>query len=177
MKIKTQNEALFIHSLSTCVLSIMTGIGAGYDLPVLKNLGAAALLHDIGKIKLAPELLDKNEELTAEESLEIHKHVQYGYDFLHKYEGVSRMAAMVALRHHERMDGSGYPNQLKGDDIHHFARIVALADVYDNLSTNNNCQNLKNSNGIMEYIRNMGGRIFDQEFAAIFLKNIRFISR
>ncbi|HEX3048630.1 MAG TPA: HD domain-containing phosphohydrolase [Bacillota bacterium] len=174
MKIKAQSETLFMHSISTCVLAIMTGMGAGYDLPVLKNLGAAALLHDIGKIYLTPELLNKKAALTKEESLEIRKHVQYGYELLQKYNDIPGMVATVTLRHHERMDGSGYPNQLKGNDINHFTRIVALADVYDNLST-------EKADGsrdeIVEYIRNMSGRIFDREFAAILLKNIRFISK
>jgi HD-GYP domain-containing protein (c-di-GMP phosphodiesterase class II) len=176
MKIKAQSETLFMHSISTCVLSIMTGIGAGYELPVLKNLGTAALLHDIGKIYLPPELLNKKAGLTPEESLEIRKHVQYGYEILQKYGDFPGMVAAVALRHHERLDGSGYPNQLKGNDINHMVRIVALADVYDNLSTEK-AGGGEISSEIAEYIRKMSGRIFDQEFAAILLKNIRFISK
>jgi HD-GYP domain-containing protein (c-di-GMP phosphodiesterase class II) len=133
--LRTRSDYLFNHSVSVCILSIMTGISLGYDELRLRDLGVGALLHDIGKIMLDPDLLNKSDRLTTKELEETRKHSQLGFDILRKNPDISLLAAHCAFQHHERYDGSGYPRGLSGGEIHEFAQIVALADAYDALTS------------------------------------------
>lgn len=131
--IRTFDDYTFAHSVNVCILSIMTGITMGYNDLKLKELGVGALLHDIGKTKVDKDILNKPGDLTREEFDEVKRHTIYGFEILRRYEDVSLLSAHVALQHHERWDGHGYPRTLSGEDIHEYARIVAVADVYDAL--------------------------------------------
>jgi HD-GYP domain-containing protein (c-di-GMP phosphodiesterase class II) len=172
VNIRGFSEELFRHSLSVYVLSIMTGIGAKYASMVLKDLGIAALLHDIGKLFVPEQILNKPGRLTDEEFTEIKRHSSYGYETLSNYQDIPSAASLVALQHHERVNGSGYPNRLKYKEINHFARIVALADVYDAMSRDKVYRKRQLSYEIIEYIRDLSGSYFDQDFTKIFLQNI-----
>ena len=100
-------------------------------------IGRAAAYHDIGKLSIPSDILCKPGRLTAEEYAVIRSHSLLGYDMLSQNEGrLAPLAARVALHHHEAMDGSGYPNGLKGNEIPLEARIVGVADVYDALREN-----------------------------------------
>lgn len=92
----------------------------GYNYQKLKALGVGAILHDIGKARISDEILNKSGPLTPAEYQEIQKHPQIGYEILKKYDGISLLAAHIAWQHHEKYDGSGYPNGLKGTAIHGF---------------------------------------------------------
>lgn len=131
--IRTYDDYTFAHSVNVCVLSLMTGITLGMHELKLRDIGVGALLHDIGKIRVDRELLNKPGELTPAEYAEIQKHTTYGFDILRSYDDISLLSAHIAFQHHERWDGKGYPRALLRDDIHEYARIVAVADVYDAL--------------------------------------------
>lgn len=131
--IRAFDDYLFSHSVNVCVLSILTGITMGYNLDRLKELGLGALLHDIGKTKIDKEILNKPDDLSRQEFDEVKRHTRYGFDILREYEEISLLSAHIAYQHHERWDGQGYPRGLHGKDIHEYARIVAVADVYDAL--------------------------------------------
>ncbi len=131
--IRCFDDYTFAHSVNVCILSIMTGITLHYHDVRLKELGVGALLHDIGKLKIDKSILNKADDLNEEEYLEVKKHTSYGFDLLRKQEGLSLLSAHIALQHHERWDGRGYPRGMTGDLIHEYARIVAVADVYDAL--------------------------------------------
>jgi HD-GYP domain-containing protein (c-di-GMP phosphodiesterase class II) len=133
--IRTFDDYTFAHSVNVCILSIMTGITLSYDSLKLKELGTGALLHDIGKTKIDKAILNKPEELTKEEFNEIKRHTEYGFDILRKYADLSLLSSHVAYQHHERLNGEGYPRRLRAGEIHEFARIAAVADVYDALIT------------------------------------------
>ena len=98
-------------------------------------LGEGTMLHDIGKIALNPSVLYKSGRLTDVERKHVQCHAMYGYKILKQDKWMSAQARTIALLHHERLDGSGYPYGLAGDDIHLFPRIVAVADVYDALTS------------------------------------------
>lgn len=133
--IRKADEYTFTHCLNVCVLALGLGIAKGYPPSVLKELGVAALLHDVGKVFVPPEILNKPGTLSEEEFAQIRKHPELGYRFLKEQEGVSELAAIVAYEHHEHYNGEGYPRGLRNGAIHEFARIVAIADVYDAITS------------------------------------------
>ena len=170
--VRAMNDYHFAHNVTVCVLSLITGIAIGYSDPQLKQLGTGAILHDIGKAKISELILNKKGKLTPEEYLEIRKHPQIGYDVIKKCNDINEAAKFVPWQHHERFDGSGYPNGLKGNQIHEFARIATLADVYDAMSTDRVYRKRFLPHEVMEYIRDEGKVFFDTELAKVFLQNI-----
>lgn len=130
-EIRTADEYTLGHSISVCVLSVMIGVTLGLDQNSLRDLGLGAVLHDVGKVRIPPEILNKPGPLTPEETKIMQAHTTLGFEMLSGQWDVSYHSAHVAFQHHERWNGSGYPRSLKGEEIHPFARIVAVADVYD----------------------------------------------
>lgn len=170
--IKNVDDYTFAHSINVCVLSLITGIGLGYNMLRLKDLGAGALLHDIGKLRIPKEILKKPCKLTVEEFEEIKKHTVYGYEILKDNKNVSMISAFIAFGHHERYDGSGYPLQLRGENIHQCARIVAAADVFDALSSDRVYRKKLRPHEVIEYITSLGSHHFDPEIVKSFIKYI-----
>ena len=123
-------DSTYAHSLNVSLISRMIGMWQDYNADDLETLTLGGLLHDIGKSKIPPEIINKPGRLTPEEYELVKKHSEYGYELL-KNQNVSVRIKKIALTHHERCDGSGYPIGLIGDDIDDFANIVAIADVYD----------------------------------------------
>lgn len=170
--IKSVDDYTFEHSVNVCILSLITGIGLGYNSFRLKDLGVGALLHDIGKLKIPEEVLKKPSQLTVEEFEEIKKHTIYGYEILKNYENISMISAFIAFGHHERYDGSGYPLQLRGDNIHQCARIVAVADVYDALTSDRVYRKKLKPHEVVDYITSLGTHHFDKEIVDQFVQYI-----
>lgn len=133
--IKSYDNYTYSHSVNVCVLSVMLGIERGMNRYDVKDLGQGAILHDIGKLFVPGEILNKNGPLTDEEYRIIMRHTKDGFDVLRKKHEISLFSAHVAYQHHERLDGSGYPRQLRGDDIHDYAKIVAIVDSYDAMTS------------------------------------------
>lgn len=115
--------------------SILIAIKSGLPTHELKELAEGALLHDLGKIILNESILLKSSALTQEEFNHIKLHPSLGYEALEKKHLISDASRLVVLQHHERLDGSGYPDGLKGEEIHPYAQIVAISDVYDALTS------------------------------------------
>ncbi|NLW48453.1 MAG: HD-GYP domain-containing protein [Firmicutes bacterium] len=171
--IRAMNDFTFGHSVEVCILSLLTGIDLGYNFPKLKQLGYGALLHDVGKSTVSETLLYKKTELTPEERKEIEKHARLGYEILQKQEEISSVSAHVAWQHHERYDGSGYPRGIKGAEIQEFARVVALADAFDAMTTDRVYREKKvMPHEALEYLRDTGGTLFDPEIVKVFIQNI-----
>jgi len=124
---------LYTHSLQVSIFSIAMGINRGYTHQQLIELGLGALLHDVGKTNVPIEILEKKGSLTKEEYEEVKKHSIHGFDMLRSEYGIPLLSAHCAFQHHERLNGGGYPRGLKGEEIHEYARIVGIADVYDAL--------------------------------------------
>jgi HD-GYP domain-containing protein (c-di-GMP phosphodiesterase class II) len=172
VEIRAMSDYHYAHNASVCILSLITGIALDYSSSRLKMLGAGALLHDIGKAKIPIKILNKNGSLTHEEYKEVKKHTQIGYDILRQCNDINIQSAYIAWQHHERFDGSGYPQGLRGFEINESARIVALADVYDAMSTDRVYRKRLLSQEVIEYIRDQGNIQFDSELSQIFLRNI-----
>lgn len=131
--IRGVDDYTFHHSVNVCVLTVLAGMSLGYDEARLRDLGVGALLHDIGKIAVDQEILKKPGPLSPEEFEVMKRHTTAGFEILWGQENLSVLSAHVAYQHHEREDGSGYPRGLAGREIHEFAKLCAVADVYDAL--------------------------------------------
>ncbi|VBB05631.1 Hypothetical protein LUCI_0841 [Lucifera butyrica] len=169
---RTKNDYLFSHSVNVCILSIMTALSLGFDELRLRDLGVGALLHDVGKTRIAEDILNKTERLTAAEAEEIKKHPQYGFEVLRKNPDISLLSAHCAFQHHERYDGSGYPRGIKAEEIHIFSRIVAIADVYDALTADVSYRKALPVYEALAIIMKSGGTYFDEELVNAFADNI-----
>ena len=134
-EIRIKSEYLFLHSVNVGLFSIVIGKAMGLSEDELCILGMGGLLHDLGKTLIAHEVINKQGALTTQEFNIVKEHAVIGYDILKKDTQVDERIMAVALQHHERYDGRGYPHGLAGMQIHPLARIVAVADVYDALTT------------------------------------------
>ncbi len=166
------DDYTFAHSVNVCVLSIVTGITLGYHDLKLKELGLGALLHDIGKTKIDKDILNKPDDLTKAEFEEVKRHPQYGFDILRKYDEIPLLSAHVALQHHERWDGKGYPRNLAGEDIHEYSRIAAAADVYDALLADRPYRPSYTVNQALTVLNRMAGVYLDKDAVCALVSNI-----
>ena len=133
--LKKKHEYTATHSMRVCVLALALGRHLGYDREQLHILGTGALLHDIGKLKVPNELLDKPEALTREEFDIVKTHVPEGLKILDGQRGIPAAALEVVGRHHERYSGNGYIYGLTGDNIGEFGLISGIVDTYDAITS------------------------------------------
>ena len=170
--IRSFDDYTYAHSVNVGVLSIMSGISLNYKRSQLKELGVGALLHDIGKIEINKNILNKPDDLSREEFAEIQRHAELGFDILRKHSVLSLLSAHIAFQHHERWDGQGYPRQLSGEEIHEYARIVAVADVYDALVADRPYRPAYSVTQAISILKRMTGLFFDPQCVKAFLNNI-----
>lgn len=130
VRMKVSENTILEHMVDVAILSIIIGKSLEMDRLDLRYLCFGALVHDIGQLLIPKEILNKTTPLTDSEFKMIRKHPQFGYDMLKNVDGINKHALKITLQHHERLDGSGYPNGTKDKDIAYFARIVAIADIY-----------------------------------------------
>lgn len=129
------DEYTYSHSLNVGLYSMLLGSWLGYPKKQLKELFTAGLLHDIGKLKIPLSIVNKNGSLDAKEFDLVKKHTIYGYHILKSSQLFSDDICNAVLCHHERLDGSGYPMHYCEKDLHAFAKIIGIADVYDAITT------------------------------------------
>lgn len=127
---------LFQHSLNVCIYTTMLGMAHGYTRDELTVLGMGAMLHDIGKTKIPLDILKKPGKLTDDEFIAVQEHTTLGYKMLKDEPNIPLLTAHCAFQHHERIDGSGYPRHIKGDEIHDYAKWIGLVDAYDAMTSN-----------------------------------------
>lgn len=127
---------IFTHSLNVTIYSLALGVELKLPQRKLEELGMGAMLHDVGKMLVPFEILTKAGRLTNEEFHVIQKHPEDGFNILRNVPNLPLVAAHCAYQHHERIDGSGYPRSLVGEDIHYYSRILAITDVYDAVTSN-----------------------------------------
>lgn len=132
--IEDYDDSTYSHSLNVALISNAIGQWMGYKEQDLEVLTLAGLLHDIGKLMVPEDILKKPEKLTDEEFQLIKLHPIMGYDLV-KNEDIDPRIKEVILKHHERCDGTGYPSMLTGESINDFAKIVAIADIYDAMTS------------------------------------------
>ena len=133
-RMKTADDYTYLHSVAVCALMIALGKQLNYQ-GDLHSLGMAGLLHDVGKMSIPEDVLNKPGKLTDEEFEIVKAHPVKGWEILKESYGVDDIALDVCLHHHERVDGRGYPDKLSGDDLSLVARMGAVCDVYDAITS------------------------------------------
>lgn len=125
----------YSHSVNVAILSILNAVNYGYSMDMCKKIGIGALLHDIGKTKIDVSILQKVDPFTMEEFIEMKRHSEYGYEMVRKDPSISAISKSIILNHHEKLDGTGYPNKIEARYIPDFVRIVTMADMFDAMTT------------------------------------------
>ena len=135
-RLKTADDYSYMHSVAVCALMVALGHQMGLDDATCREAGMAGLLHDLGKAVMPLDILNKTSKLTEEEFAIIRSHPERGWRMLQEGRGASDAAMDVCLHHHERMDGRGYPHSLPGAQLSTLARMGAVCDVYDAITSN-----------------------------------------
>ena len=131
LRIKTKDDYTFLHSVSVCALLVAFCRSRGLDGDITYQAGLGGLLHDTGKALIPDHILNKPGPLTDDEFAIVKKHPRDGYDILRKSPEVGAIPLDITLHHHERYDGSGYPDRQGGEQISELAQMAAIVDVYD----------------------------------------------
>lgn len=161
------------HVKRVAKISRFLGRELGLSERELDTLEVASPLHDVGKIGISEVILHKPAQLTEREMEIVRKHTTIGRDILQTSDRQLLSAACsIAFQHHERWDGTGYPRGLKGEEIHIFARITMLADIYDALSFDRSYKKAWSEAKILDYIYNQKGKFFDPRLVEVFMENI-----
>jgi putative nucleotidyltransferase with HDIG domain len=134
-RLKTADNYTYMHSVAVCALMIALARELSFSEPQVRIAGLGGILHDIGKMRIPPEILNKKSGLTPEEFAIMKTHPAEGYKILKACGTVPESVMLVCLSHHEKLDGTGYPQGLSGNAISPYARIAAICDVYDAITS------------------------------------------
>lgn len=171
--LKIYDDYTYFHSLNVAILSLIIGNALKLPKALLTELGIAAMLHDIGKKFLPIELLQKPTTLTNEEFAIIKQHPTLGAEFIKNYyPTISELSRTGILQHHERFNGTGYPNGLYKNDISIFGRILAVCDVYDALVSKRPYHEPYLPSDAMDFLLGGSGSIFDSGVVNVFSRKV-----
>jgi response regulator RpfG family c-di-GMP phosphodiesterase len=161
------------HVKRVAEIAKLLALRCGLSLEEAENLRLATPIHDVGKLAIPDSILNKPDKLTSEEFIVMKKHSPVGYEMLKKSKRpILKSGALIALQHHERYDGSGYPQGLVGEEIHIYGRIVALADVFDALGSERVYKKAWPLEDVLHYIQKERGGHFDPKLVDIFMNNL-----
>jgi len=170
--LKSYDSYTFDHSVNVAALSLLIAKSLDYNKQKLIKLGVGAILHDIGKISIPKDILNKKTKLNDNEFKAIKKHPSLGYTSIKNHYEISPLSRIIILSHHEKVDGSGYPKGLIGDEIHEFARIVAITDVFDAL-TSDRCYRKKwSTNKAIDFLIANANSHFDINILNTFIQKV-----
>lgn len=169
-EIGTSDDSTFNHSINVAIYAMILAKQLDYPKARTKKLAMGMLLHDIGKTLLDQRILYKPGRLTAEEFEHVKRHTVLGYEILQRNESLTEISRAIALSHHERLDGSGYPNQLKGDEIHEFVRIASIVDIYDALVSERCYHKKKSIHEAITLLTSEAAGKLDSELLKAFIK-------
>lgn len=155
---------LYTHSVNVVAYSVALALRSGYEDPAsLRELANGALLHDVGKSSISPDVLYKPGPLTSSEWDLIRAVPENGYGMLREAGCLGEIALDIVRHHHERLDGSGYPDKLQGNRISRFVRIVSIADIFDALTSDRHHQKGKSTFEALRLMNNTMGETIDPE--------------
>jgi putative nucleotidyltransferase with HDIG domain len=169
-RMRNEDEYTAEHCLNVCILSIAFGRHLGMSEPELEKLGLCGLLHDVGKMRVPANVLNKSEALTDKEFNIIKAHTVHGRNLLMSSPGIPNATVDVAYSHHERVDGTGYPRKLKAAGISDFARIIAIVDAYDAMTGDRCYSRAIPGTDALKRIFDERGKHFDERLALEFIK-------
>lgn len=166
------SDSIYRHGVNVAALSTIIGKWIGLSEQDINLLTYASVLHDFGKTKIDKAILDKPSGLTCREFDLIKQHPIIAYNYIKQIKFLDKAVSFGVLMHHEKTDGSGYPLGLKGDDIHQFAKIIAIADVFDAVNSDRNHKRSRGPFEALEIIRRESMTGLDYELCNVFLKNV-----
>lgn len=167
--IPSKGDYLANHIVNTAILSILLGQKLGYSQIKLVNLAMAALLFDIGMVKIPIHITEKEGTLSQEEFNKIKTHPVHSYQIIAKEMGLPVEVARVGLEHHEKIDGTGYPRQVKGVELSEMSRIISIVDTYEAITKSRSYREGKDSYEAMKSVLGEGSKKLDPEILKVFL--------
>lgn len=169
-RIKKHDPYTAMHCMNVCTLVVAVAQADGVDPGFLPIITAATLLHDVGKTRVPLEILNKPGRFEPGELDEMRKHAQYSGDIMREEGGFTDEQIAIAEQHHEMLNGEGYPNGLKGDEIHPYARMTAVADVYDALTAKRVYKPAMPMYKALMVLHKNRGTEFDEHFVELFVR-------
>ncbi|WP_455383832.1 HD-GYP domain-containing protein, partial [Acidihalobacter prosperus] len=170
-RLKTKDEYTYMHSVSVCALMVALARQLGLNETQTRETGLAGLLHDVGKMAMPEDVLNKPGKLTDEEFVVMKSHPERGHDILLRSGMTSEGTLDVCLHHHEKLDGSGYPHRLQGEQIGLYARMGAICDVYDAVTSNRPYKNAWDASESLMRMAQWEGH-FDPTIFQAFVKSV-----
>jgi HD-GYP domain-containing protein (c-di-GMP phosphodiesterase class II) len=171
-RMKSLDEYTFVHSLDVCILSLSLARHLNLSREEMMEVGIGALLHDVGKMRLPTQVLKKPDTLSENEWVEVRKHPVYSLEIMEASQGIPDSSKQLALQHHERFNGSGYPFGLKGDTISTYGQIVGMVDFYDAITTDRPYQKAIQPHEAIRQIYEKGQGEFDRLMVERFIQCI-----
>lgn len=168
---RNYDDITFAHSLNVALICAVEGTWLGYDDADIDLLIQCGIYHDVGKLMIPKEIIEKPTELTPDEFKEVKTHAMKGYNLL-RDKALDSRVKLCAMMHHERCDGSGYPLCLKADQIDEFAKILSIADVYEAMTSPRPYRKAKCPFEVIRLFETEGLALFDPKFLMTFMENI-----
>lgn len=168
MNLHTVDHYLYAHSLNVCVYTTLLGMARGYSHEQLVTLGLGAMLHDIGKTQISMQVLLKPGMLSAYEFDEMKRHAERGFYLLKDEPNIPLLSAHCAFQHHERMNGTGYPRGIKGNEIHEYAKWIGIVDSYDAMTSQRIYRDAMLPHQAVEVLYTGSGTLYDTSMLELF---------
>ena len=167
---------VYPHSISVAALSMLMAMKLGWEDRIISQLGTAALCHDLGKLKVPETILHKRTDLLPAELNFVKMHPQYGHDQLKQADAFNQLIRAVALQHHEHIDGSGYPKGLKGDKIMLLAKLVCVANAFEEQL--HLCEGKKSvsADKALRKLQKFSGKKYESEYVEVLEQCLRKVS-
>ncbi|WP_242874777.1 HD-GYP domain-containing protein [Clostridium pasteurianum] len=171
-EIKNNDEYTFYHSVNVAFYGMLIANWLKLTDNEIREVISAGILHDLGKIKIENEILNKPGKLTNSEYEKIKEHPVYGYEMINNDSRISNKVKLAILQHHERINGTGYPYGIKADEIDLYSKIIAVADVYDAMTSDRVYKKKKSPFIAFKMFRTEGISLFDASILRTFMSNI-----
>lgn len=168
----THDSYTFSHSTNVTLYTLAMAANLGFNEKQMNEIGIGSMMHDIGKCVVPKHILNKPGPLEEDEFELVKRHTEYGFEILRKDPSVSLLSAHCALQHHEKLDGTGYPRGLKGDEIHPYGKILAVADVFDALTSNRPYRKAMLPHEAMEILYGETYTHFDPKYVKTFQRSV-----
>ncbi|MCR8844378.1 HD-GYP domain-containing protein [Paenibacillus sp. SC116] len=167
-----------IHkSIAVALTTYLIGHWNGCSEKEGMQIALAGLLHDIGKVKVDEDVLRKKESLTEVEQTEVRRHTLYGYEILRSANMITEGVKLAALQHHERLDGSGYPLRIMSDQIHPYAKMVAIADMFHAMTQNRSYRKAASPYVVLEQLHRQAFGKLDPQMVQVFIQKLTLLTQ
>jgi putative nucleotidyltransferase with HDIG domain len=171
MALKAYDYRTFTHSVNVCTIGLALAEKVGFtSQSELTDFGVGAIFHDVGKTRIPPEILGKRGPLSESEWVQMKRHPLMGLELIAPHIDFPQDAKAVVLQHHERLDGLGYPEGRPAKDIHPFAKVAALADVFDALTSRRPYKDAVESYPALKIMKEEAGDHFEEDYYREFVK-------